>query len=100
MKKRTGESMKDLMLGEESYKKDGASNKSKRSNINIQSIQGIHDTKKKGLKSGWIRATLIIRENYLKKIKNLAYWDRKNIKDVVDEALKNYLKNKKINQSK
>jgi hypothetical protein len=50
----------------------------------------------KGLKSGWIRATFILRDDYLEKIKALAYWERKKVKEVVDEALGFYLKGKRI----
>jgi uncharacterized protein YnzC (UPF0291/DUF896 family) len=49
-----------------------------------------------GLKDGWIRATFILREDYLEKVKALAYWKRKNIKEVMDEVLGAYLKGKKI----
>lgn len=49
---------------------------------------------KKGLKPGWSRYTLIVRDEYLERIKALAYWDRKDIKDVVDEAIQSYLKGK------
>jgi hypothetical protein len=49
-----------------------------------------------GLKEGWTRATLILRKDYLEKIKSLAYWRRKNIKEVMDEVLEEYLKGKKI----
>lgn len=54
------------------------------------------DTARAGLKTGWIRATLILREANLNKIKALAYWERKNIKDVMDEALNAYLGVKEI----
>ena len=49
-----------------------------------------------GLREGWPRATFILREDYLEKIKSLAYWKRKNIKEVVDDVLEEYLKGKKI----
>jgi hypothetical protein len=49
-----------------------------------------------GLREGWTRATFILREDYLEKIKSLAYWKRRNIKEVMDEALEEYLKGKKI----
>jgi hypothetical protein len=49
-----------------------------------------------GLREGWTRATFILREDYLKKIKSLAYWKRKNIKEVMDDVLQEYLKGKKI----
>jgi hypothetical protein len=40
-----------------------------------------------GLQPGWTRATFIIREEYLSKLKDKAYWDRKAIKSVLDEIL-------------
>jgi len=49
-----------------------------------------------GLREGWIRATFILREDYLEKIKSLAYWKRRNIKEVMDQALEEYLKGRKI----
>ncbi|MGD0915670.1 MAG: hypothetical protein ABSB22_04335 [Thermodesulfobacteriota bacterium] len=52
-------------------------------------------TSQKGLKDGWIRATFILREDYLEKLKASAYWQRKQIKEVIDEALRLYLKGKK-----
>jgi len=51
---------------------------------------------KMGLRPGWIRATFIVREDFLEKIKAVSYWERKDIKQVIDEALAGYLKNKKI----
>jgi hypothetical protein len=50
----------------------------------------------KGLKEGWTRATFILRDDYLQRIKGLAYWDRKSVKAVIDEALGTYLKAKRI----
>jgi len=49
-----------------------------------------------GLPQGWTRATFIIREIYLEKLKNLAYQNRKQIKEVIDEALDSYLRGKRI----
>jgi len=65
-----------------------------------QNLQSIHSTKKKGLKKGWTRATLIIKDEHLEKIKEIAYWDRKKIKEIVDEALTNYFRNKKTDRTK
>ena len=53
-------------------------------------------TSQKGLKSGWTRATFILRNDYLEKIKASAYWERKSVKEVIDEALGSYLKGKRI----
>jgi len=52
-------------------------------------------TSQQGLKEGWTRATFILRKDHLEKIKSLSYWERKKIKEVVDDALKLYLKGKK-----
>ena len=53
-------------------------------------------TSQKGLKKGWTRATFILRNDYLENIKALAYWERKKVKEVVDEILESYLKGKRI----
>ncbi len=49
-----------------------------------------------GLKTGWTRATFIIREAHGDGIKSLAYWERRDIKDILDEALAEFLKSKTI----
>jgi hypothetical protein len=46
---------------------------------------------KKGLKTDETRATFIVREDLLEKLKAIAYWERLNIKDVVNEALDRYV---------
>lgn len=53
-------------------------------------------TIKRGLRPGWSRATLIIRDEHIEKVKALAFWERKEIKQVVDEALRTFLKGKTI----
>jgi peptidoglycan/xylan/chitin deacetylase (PgdA/CDA1 family) len=50
----------------------------------------------RGLREGWTRATFILRSGYLEKVKALACWNRKQVKEVIDEALGSYLKGKKI----
>jgi hypothetical protein len=52
-------------------------------------------TSEKGLQDGWTRATFILRSDYLARLKASAYWERKKIKEVIDEALRLYLKGKK-----
>ena len=54
-------------------------------------------TTRRGLQDGWTRATFILTRDHLEKLKALAYWERKTIKEVVDEALGTYLKEKKLN---
>ncbi|MCP4583638.1 MAG: hypothetical protein GY839_18670 [candidate division Zixibacteria bacterium] len=54
------------------------------------------DSARAGLKPGWIRATIIVREENLKKVKALAYWERKDIKQIIDEALNSHFKDREI----
>jgi uncharacterized protein YnzC (UPF0291/DUF896 family) len=54
----------------------------------------------KGLQDGWTRATFVLRKDYLSKLKAVSYWDRKKIKEVIDEALGTYLKGKKVKPMK
>jgi hypothetical protein len=54
-------------------------------------------TTQQGLQDGWTRATFILRKDYLEKLKELAYWKRKTIKEVMDEALGAYLRENRIN---
>ncbi len=46
----------------------------------------------RGLKVGETRATFIVKEDALEKIKAIAYWDRQNIKDIVQTAIDDYVK--------
>ena len=55
----------------------------------------VHKTSEKGLQDGWTRATFILRREYLKRLKASAYWERKKIKEAIDEALRIYLKGKR-----
>lgn len=48
------------------------------------------DTLKKGLPSGWTRTTMVIREDFLEKLKDVAYWERANVKDLFDEILEKF----------
>ena len=53
-----------------------------------------------GLQDGWTRATFILRKDYLERIKASAYWERKSIKEVMDEAMEAYLTGKRIKRRK
>ncbi|KPK96257.1 hypothetical protein AMJ80_00995 [bacterium SM23_31] len=48
----------------------------------------------KGLKPGWRRKTIIVHEETYENLVNCAYWMRENVKDVLQEALDFYLKDK------
>jgi hypothetical protein len=49
-----------------------------------------------GLQEGWTRSTFILREDFLEKLKGLAFYENKSIKDILDEVLDNFLKDKDI----
>lgn len=46
---------------------------------------------REGTKEGERRATFIVQDEHLDKIKGVAYWDRKDIKEVVSDAFAQYL---------
>jgi hypothetical protein len=62
----------------------------------VPEVVAIFKTPQEGLPEGWTRATFILRKDHLNKLKALAYWKRKKIKEVIDEALASYLEGKKI----
>ena len=53
-------------------------------------------TTSKGLRPGWTRATFIVKEETVQQLKAVAYWDRKELKRVVEEAFRAYLQGKQI----
>lgn len=46
---------------------------------------------KRGLKGSETRATFIVDENLVEKLKAVAYWERLNIKDVINDAFQHYI---------
>jgi len=59
-------------------------------------LREVSKTSQLGTAEGWTRATIIMREDYLEKLKALAYWERKSIKDLMDEVYSAYLKGKTV----
>ena len=55
------------------------------------STRKIEKTSQEGTKVNETRATFIVNEDSLEKLKAIAYWDRKLIKEVVDEAIQEYI---------
>jgi predicted porin len=53
-------------------------------------------TSQKGLHQGWSRATFILQEDLIDKLKAIAYWERMTIKDVLQDALAEYFKDRDI----
>jgi hypothetical protein len=56
----------------------------------------ITKSSQQGTKENETRATFIVKEELLDKVKDIAYWDRKLIKDVINSALEDYIKAKGI----
>lgn len=44
-----------------------------------------------GLPEGWTRATFILKQAHIEKLKSIAYWERTTIKELIDEAVSKYL---------
>jgi len=55
------------------------------------STRKIEKTSQEGTKEKETRATFIVNEDSLEKLKAIAYWERKLIKDVVAEAMDSYI---------
>ena len=49
-----------------------------------------------GLKEGWVRAAFVVRKDQVEKVKALAWWERKEIKAIMSEALHSYLERKGV----
>ena len=63
--------------------------------------RGVTKTSQIGTKPGETRATFIINEDTLENLKALAWYERKTIKQVLNEALEGYIKkNKNIKEAK
>lgn len=58
------------------------------------SIYATRKSSQKGLQKGWSRATFILKKEYIDKLKALSYWERTTIKEIIDDALSSYLRNK------
>ena len=52
--------------------------------------------KKTDVENDYIRQTYVIKREYVNKLKNKAYWDRISQKEILDNILENYFKNKNI----
>jgi hypothetical protein len=53
---------------------------------------------KKKAKEEWIRKTFVVKKEFADLINRKAYWERREIKDVLNEILESYFKSKKIKE--
>ncbi len=65
-------------------------------NLGTRSKPPQGSTTSKGLRPGWTRATFIVREETVQQLKAIAYWDRKELKRVVEEAFAQYIEGKDV----
>jgi len=59
-----------------------------------ESVREGKTSSQKGLPESWTRATFIVREDMLKRLKEYAYTDRRSIKGIVNEMLEWYIDGK------
>lgn len=85
----------DFQERQESIKRQIEENKKnmeqpkRRGNYNPDLIRG--NGVQAGLTKDYTRATMIFKVEYLEELKNIAYTDRKPIKDILEEIIKDYL---------
>lgn len=56
----------------------------------------ITKSSQEGLPVNWTRATFIVREDLLDKLKDYAYTDRRTLKEIINEMIEDYLQDKEI----
>ena len=76
----------------EASKEKESPGKRGRPKVNMREITKTSQT---GTKENETRATFIMNEEQLESVKAMAYWDRVSIKDVLCEAVSDYLAKKK-----
>lgn len=89
MSKKNFKSGLDSLLGSEESKPIEKKSTRGRPRTNFKKIV---KSSQEGTKEGETRATFIIEEISLDKLKAIAYWDRKKIKQVTNEAIALYIK--------
>ena len=53
----------------------------------ITQTKEVHKSSQQGTKENETRATFIVNEELLDKVKAMAYWERKQIKEIINQAL-------------
>ena len=61
----------------------------------VTQTKEITKSSQEGTKENETRATFIVKEDLLEKLKAIAYWDRLMLKDVLNTALQEYVDKKK-----
>lgn len=62
----------------------------------IQDHEEEVNASQQGLQYGLTRATFIIKKEYARKLKAYAYWERLTVKEIMEEMLADFFKDKKV----
>jgi len=85
-------SKKDFKGGLDSLLGEGSPDlKVKRAGRPKKSQRVVDKSSQEGTKVGETRATFIVREDLLDKLKSVAYWDKVLIKDLINGALQEFI---------
>ena len=97
MRKKTFKGGLNSLLGDEPKAKTGGATK-KRVGRPVTQTKVITKSSQEGTKENETRATFIVNEELLEKLKAIAYWDRVLVKEVIntalEEAVEKYTKKK------
>ena len=72
------------MAKSEDKKRLGRPNKSNKDHLTASSAE-------KGTAAGYMRKTFLVKIELAQKFDAMAFWDRKTVKDVLQEAMSNYI---------
>lgn len=84
------------IMGKKEHKKVAQQSPKEESYKSLATLIEKNKSTQKGLPEGWTRATFIVEEKMNEKIRALAYWERMTVKEIMYEALSNYLKGKQV----
>ncbi len=85
-----------VMAAIEEISADSKHSKPSESDLYSNSSKSGKYTSSAGLKEGWTRGAFVMREETLETIRNYAYWERLDIKDVVEEAFASFFKGRDV----
>ena len=89
---------KNLSINSQKLENDSEATCVKEIVIKLPISERPKSSSKSGLPCGWKRATFILKEEHLDKLKACAYWERVTLKELIDEMIAIYLDTKKINK--
>jgi hypothetical protein len=73
-----------------------AKNRNEKVQLSDVDSQQVHSSSRKNLPRGWIRTTVVMREEHVSKLKDLAWLERSSQSRVLIEILDEYFSTKKV----